>query len=356
MTPKRRTSFARRPAGTALLVGGRATSRAAWSIGRPSNSAVRRRRRISAASSRHGPLVSIRVKLDRVGRVREHAHRRLEVADLRLQEEPGRAHDDVRDAAPAQPLDDLLAVRMASVQDCDVAPGARLGQRLVGLADALDDGVGLVLLIGGDDDLDRGALITGRQQRLVELQPRVVVDDEPVGGGQDVPDRAAVLEQRDLLDRLCRSSGVPRRRLAEALLEAAEGGIRGAAEAIDRLVVVTHDHDVVGLVRSTADELEDRDLGHVGVLELVDEDVAELALVAEQQVRSLGQQLDGAQHLLAEVERAPLAPAPPGTARTPPPPPGGEGRRTPRRHGGTSPSDPSARSRCSSSSFFQLSA
>ena len=32
-----------------------------------------------------------------------------------------------------------------------------------------------------------------------------------------------------------------------------------------------------------------RDLGHVGVLELVDEDVAELALVAEQEVRSLGQ-------------------------------------------------------------------
>ena len=119
-----------------------------------------------------------------------------------------------------------------------------------------------------------------------------------------MPDGAAVLQQRDLLDGLGWSTGIPRGRLAEAFLEAAEGGIRRAAEAVDGLVVIAHDHDVVGLVRPPADELEDGDLGHVGVLELVDQDVAELALVAQQQVRSFGQQRDGAQHLLPEIQCA----------------------------------------------------
>ena len=77
---------------------------------------------------------------------------------------------------------------------------------------------------------------------------------------------------------------VVRRRPREARVELGEGREAGAAEAVDRLVVVADDHDVVGPVRRPAEQLDQLDLGDVGVLELVDQDVAELALVAAQDV------------------------------------------------------------------------
>ena len=70
----------------------------------------------------------------------------------------------------------------------------------------------------------------------------------------------------------------------EARVELGEGGEAGAAEAVDRLVVVADDHDVVRPVRRPAEQLDELDLGDVRVLELVDEDVAELALLAAQDV------------------------------------------------------------------------
>ena len=75
-------------------------------------------------------------------------------------------------------------------------------------------------------------------------------------------------------------SGAQRRRGFEPLLEALERRVAGAAEAVDRLVVVADDDHVVRLVRPAADQLQQQDLGHVRVLELVDEDVPELVLVA----------------------------------------------------------------------------
>ena len=75
-----------------------------------------------------------------------------------------------------------------------------------------------------------------------------------------------------------------RGRAAEASVELDEGRVAGAAEAVDGLVVVAHDHDVVGPVGRPTEQLDELDLGDVGVLELVDEEVAELALVAAQDV------------------------------------------------------------------------
>ena len=80
--------------------------------------------------------------------------------------------------------------------------------------------------------------------------------------------------------------GVVRGRPREPRVELGEGGEAGAPEAVDRLVVVAHDHDVVGPVRRPAEQLDELDLGDVGVLELVDQDVAELALPAAQDVRA----------------------------------------------------------------------
>ncbi len=94
------------------------------------------------------------------------------------------------------------------------------------------------------------------------------------------------------------------RRPREARVELGEGGEAGAAEAVDRLVVVADDHHVVGPVGRPAEHLDELDLGDVGVLELVDQEVAELALPAAQDVRADLEQLGDRGDLLAEVERA----------------------------------------------------
>ena len=90
----------------------------------------------------------------------------------------------------------------------------------------------------------------------------------------------------------------------EARVELGEGGEAGAPEAVDRLVVVADDHHVVGPVGRPAEHLDQLDLGDVGVLELVDEEVAELALPAAQDVGADLEQLGDGGDLLAEVERA----------------------------------------------------
>ena len=78
----------------------------------------------------------------------------------------------------------------------------------------------------------------------------------------------------------------------------------GAAEAVDGLVVVPHHHHVGGAVRGPAQELDQLDLGDVGVLELVHQDVAELALPAAQDVGAGLEQRRDERDLLAEVEGA----------------------------------------------------
>ncbi len=98
--------------------------------------------------------------------------------------------------------------------------------------------------------------------------------------------------------------GVVRGRPREAVVELGEGGEAGAAEAVDRLVVVADDHDVVRPVRRPPEQLDELDLGDVGVLELVDQEVAELALPAAQDVGPGLEQLRDGGDLLAEVERA----------------------------------------------------
>ena len=70
------------------------------------------------------------------------------------------------------------------------------------------------------------------------------------------------------------------------------------------MVVVADDHDVVRPVRRPAEQLDQLDLGDVRVLEFVDEDVAELALVAAQDVRPLLEEAGDEADLLAEVEGA----------------------------------------------------
>ena len=93
-------------------------------------------------------------------------------------------------------------------------------------------------------------------------------------------------------------------RAREPAVELDEGRVTRAPEAVDRLVVVADDHDVVRPIGRPAEELDELDLGDVRVLELVDEDVPELALVAAEDVGPMLEEARDGADLLAEVERA----------------------------------------------------
>ena len=122
------------------------------------------------------------------------------------------------------------------------------------------------------------------------LQPvRVVVADEPVGGLEDRRPRPVVLPQHD-------DPG-----LAVALAELEDVADRGAAELVDRLVVVAHHGHVAVPLGDQGDQLG---LGPVGVLELVHEHVLEPPLDGLASGRRLAQQPQRQRHLVAEVDRA----------------------------------------------------
>ena len=111
------------------------------------------------------------------------------------------------------------------------------------------------LVVGG---ANRPELLGDRRP---DLEPvRIVAPDEPVGRVEDRCERAVVAAQDD---RSCRSI---------AIAEPQDVADRGAAELVDRLVVVADDGDVAVRFGEDRDELR---LGAVRVLELVDEDVSE---------------------------------------------------------------------------------
>ena len=66
----------------------------------------------------------------------------------------------------------------------------------------------------------------------------------------------------------------------------ARRSVAGTGRAEWRSWFEPDDHDVVGPVGRPAEQLDELDLGDVRVLELVDQDVAELALPAAQDVRA----------------------------------------------------------------------
>ena len=118
------------------------------------------------------------------------------------------------------------------------------------------------------------------------------MDDEPVGRVEDGLVRAVVGGEDDAA------------RLRVALEESAHVGDGRPAPAVDGLVVVGHHRDVVV---PGGQELHHLELGVVGVLELVDQDVAEAALVAAQHVGPRAQEAQGVGDLVAEVDDARLA-------------------------------------------------
>jgi hypothetical protein len=119
------------------------------------------------------------------------------------------------------------------------------------------------------------------------------VADQRIGRIQDVAVAAVVLLQLDLV------------RHGKFAHEVGHVAHPRAAEGVDALVVVAHGHDgAAALARQAGDHLDPRVLQPVGVLELVDQDVAETALVVLAHRVVVAQQLVAAQHQLAEIHHA----------------------------------------------------
>ena len=130
--------------------------------------------------------------------------------------------------------------------------------------DLLADPARLLLAVPVADQPDLLALRQLGPERLAEPAARCAAIT-PGGGGEDVRRRAVVLLEADHL------------RARKVLLEAQDVADLGAAPAVDRLVVVA---DAADVAVAAGEQPQPQVLRDVGVLVLVDQDVAEPALVA----------------------------------------------------------------------------
>ena len=254
-----------------------------------------------------------------VQRVRHGAQSALGVADLGKVEQRQAAHDGERDPLVLELLHDGIAVPVLAVQDGDRVPGG--SARLHRVADVVRPGLPwsrqggdrvrdrdrLVLVAVADVDLDGQALVPLRDEALGGVDAAGIGGDQTVGAGEHMAHGAEVLADDGLAgQRVWRHTGGVGGRAREPGGEVLEGVHHGAAEVVDGLVVVAHDHHVVRPVRRPPQQLDQLDLGGVGVLELVHQDVAVLALPPAQQVGPLPEDGDDVGDLLREVQRPAL--------------------------------------------------
>ena len=207
--------------------------------------------------------------------------------DLGALEEAQAAVDLVRDVRIEERALHHPALRVAAVEQRDlVARRAVAVQRLRFLDEPLRLGeVGRRLV-----DAHRLARPGLGAQVLAEAAR--VARDELVGGVEDVAVRAVVaLELDDRAD-------------AVLALELRHVADLRAAKGVDALVVVADAEERAAVLGRAGEHLEPRVLQAVGVLELVDQDVAEAPLVVLAQRLVVAQQLVGAQHQLGEVDHA----------------------------------------------------
>ena len=154
-------------------------------------------------------------------------------------------------------------------------------------ADFFDDKTRFVEIGPGLEGADRLAFAGVGPQVLAEAV--AVVLDNGVGGGKDVAVRTVVLLQPDDVV------------AAIVALEFAHVAHFGATEAVDRLVVVA---DGKNLGPAAGQQLQPGILQAVGVLELVDQDMAETLLVVRAQRLVALQQLVAAQQQFGKVADA----------------------------------------------------
>ena len=152
------------------------------------------------------------------------------------------------------------------------------------LFDLAGNPAALVALIACLEGLDLLAVALGRKQAFV-LALRVVAH-HGVGGAQDMTRGAVVLLQLDGLA------------VFKVLLKVQDIGDVGTTPAINGLVVVAHNHEVLVL---GGQQVGDLVLDVVGVLVLVDANVAEALLVLVEHLGAGAQQLECAHEQVVEV-------------------------------------------------------
>ncbi len=230
-----------------------------------------------------------------VGRVGDRAQVGDRVAHLTPLVEPDAADHPVRHADPDEHLLEGTRLGVGAVEHRHVA---RLGVLGVGQpVDLVGDVLGLVVLGVGHPADDPLAVAGVRPEPLLGT-PRVA-GDHRVGGVQDGLGGAVVLLQHD-------GGGA-----GEVGLEGQDVADRGAAERVDRLVGVAHHHQLgrldgghaLGHRQLGAQLADQRVLGVVGVLVLVDQHVPEPPPVLLAQVGERLQQVHRGHDQVVEVER-----------------------------------------------------
>ena len=156
------------------------------------------------------------------------------------------------------------------------------------LTDAVDDEVGLVALVEGRVDADRIAAFRGGPELLAHAVS--VPRDDGVGGREDHGRRAVVLLQ-------------PVNGRAELAAEVLHVLDAGSAPAVNRLVVVSDDEGSAALA---GELLQPVVLDAVGILELVDEEVAEPVAVVVAELLYVAQEFEAPQQQLRKIHDARL--------------------------------------------------
>ena len=194
-----------------------------------------------------------------------------------------RATDDlVVDRRAHQRLFDHLALAIGSVEDRHVPEG----HALAGLQpeDLTRHPRCFVELILGSVANDLRPLTVGGEESL--LRSSRVVRDDRVRRIQDVLGRSEVLLEHD------------RGGVGERALEIQDVSNVGGPKSIDRLIRVP---DGAHIAVDRTEELDELVLRRVGVLELVDQEMAEPLLVASKHLRRASEQLDGLHQEIIEV-------------------------------------------------------
>ena len=218
-----------------------------------------------------------------VCRVHDHLEVGHDVADLGTVEESRAAHNLVGHACAQEHIFEDTRLGVGAVEHSDIVVTRALGVQLFDLA---GNPAALVALIACLEGLDLLAVALGRKQALL-LALRVVTH-HGVGGAQDMARGAVVLLQLNGLA------------VFKVLLKVQDVGDVGAAPAINGLVIVAYDHEVLVL---GGQQVGDLVLDVVGVLILVDANVAETLLVLIEHLGAGAQQFERAHEQVVEVHR-----------------------------------------------------
>ena len=156
----------------------------------------------------------------------------------------------------------------------------------------------------GDADFFAVGLV--RHQFFLGHQRRLFQEARDLArGAQDASGRAVIVDQR--LDEARGCGAISRRYPGKPFQKHREASERGAPEAVDRLGIIAHGHDIAMAAGQPPQQLDLRD---IGVLEFVHEDVAEALAKLRGELRIGVQGMHGVEQLHAKGQQVAVAQQP----------------------------------------------